>query len=353
VRNEVERIGGCLRALARQDGAAPDRVVLLLNGCIDGTRAEIEALAPSCGMRIDIVERDLRGADATAGMARSLAVAHAAEGLADHDILMTTDADGAVAANWIAANLAALAEGADIVCGRAVIDWADALLIPAHLHEDDARECRLAALIDELATLVDPEPHDPWPRHTEHSGASLAFTVAAWRRAGGIPPIPSGEDRAFVDRMRRIDARIRHDPAVQVTVSGRIQGRAAGGMADTIRRRIVAQDEFIDSAIEPAADRYRRISLRAQARALWQGGSYDHQPLIEALGVDPAIIYRALAAPAFGEAWAVLERECPVLSSRPVRFCELPREIAAAEALCAYAAGLHAGASPLADMVSA
>lgn len=353
VRNEVARIPGCLRALARQQDAAPDRVVLLLNGCIDGTREAIEAIAPSLAVSIEIVERDLHGDDATAGMARSLAVAHAATNLAPHDVIMTTDADGAVAENWVAANLDALAQGADIVCGRAVIDWAEALLIPEHLHADDTLECRLGALIDEIGTLIDPEPHDPWPRHTEHSGASLAFTVEAWRRAGGIPPVPCGEDRAFVDRLRQIDARIRHDPDVQVTVSGRIQGRAAGGMADTIRRRMVAQDEFIDSAIEPASDRYRRISLRAQARALWSRETADATPLIEALGVDAEIIDRAMACDHFGQAWTQLEQACPVLFARRVRFRDLPTEIAAAEALRAYVAGLRARAEPVPHMVSA
>ncbi len=353
VRNEVARIQGCLRALARQQGAAADRVVLLLNGCIDGTRQAIEDIAPSLAVAIEIVERDLHGEDATAGMARSLAVAHAAHGLTARDILMTTDADGAVAPNWVAANLDALAQGADIVCGRAVIDWAEALLIPDHLHADDALECRLGALIDEIATLVDPQPHDPWPRHTEHSGASLAFTVAAWRRAGGIPPIPCGEDRAFVDRLRDIDARIRHDPNVQVTVSGRTQGRAAGGMADTIRRRMVVQDEFIDAALEPASDRYRRVSLRALARALWSGKTTDAQPLIEALGVDNAIVHRAMAAKHFGQAWTALEQACPVLSFRRVRFRDLPAEIEAAETLRAYVAGLLQRAEPLPHQVSA
>ena len=335
VRNEVDRIGPCLRALARQEGAMADRVVLLLNGCIDGTQAVIRDLAPTLAVNVAVVERDLRGEDATAGMARSLAVAEAARGLDDDDILMTTDADATVARNWVARNAAALAAGADIVCGRALLDPADAPLIPSHLHADDARECRLAALIDEMAALIDPEPHDPWPRHTEHSGASLAFTVAAWRRAGGIPPIPCGEDRAFVDRLRRGDARIRHDPAIEVTVSGRTQGRAAGGMADTIRRRILAQDEFVDSAIEPAADRFRRVSLRARARALWRGATAGRAALARCLNIPVANIDRALAAASFGEAWATLEQTCPVLFARRVRFRELPAQIEAAEALLA------------------
>ena len=47
-----------------------------------------------------------------------------------------TDADAEVPANWVEANLRAIDEGADAVCGRAVIDPVEALLIPSHLHEE-------------------------------------------------------------------------------------------------------------------------------------------------------------------------------------------------------------------------
>ena len=353
VRNEVERIGQCLRALAEQRQILADRVVLLLNGCIDGTEALVRAIAPGLAMDIEIVERDLRGADATAGMARSLAVQHAAAGLNGHDIVMTTDADGTVAPDWIEANLAALQRGAEVVCGRAVIDPAEALLIPAHLHEDDALECRLAALIDEMAHWLDPDPCDPWPRHTEHSGASLAFSVSAWRRAGGVPPISCGEDRAFVAALQRVDARIRHDQAVHVTVSGRMTGRAAGGMADTIKRRILAQDQFIDAAIETAPDRFRRISLRSEARAVWAGGRAGKRHLSETLEVSVDVVNRALAAPYFGAAWTALERDCKSLFARRVRFHDLPREIATAEELCAFARDAAGAGDRIRNLASA
>jgi GT2 family glycosyltransferase len=333
VRNEVEHIGACLLALDRQQGARADRVLLLLNGCTDGSEAEVRRIIPHLQTNIDMITRQLHGAQATAGFARSLAMRLAAAGLTGRDVLMTTDADSQVAPEWIAANLAALQRGADVVCGQAVIDPAEARLIPAQLHADDALERELACLIDELTHLLDPDPHDPWPRHGEHSGASIAVRVAAWRRAGGVPPIASGEDRAFIDRLRQIDARIRHAPGVRVTVSGRTVGRAAGGMADTIRRRIVRQDEFIDSAIEPAADRLRRISWRAQARALWEGLGTDHVGLARGMGVTSGLVRCALAAPFFGAAWARLERASPLLCARAVRFVDLPAEIEAARAL--------------------
>jgi GT2 family glycosyltransferase len=327
--NEVEHIGACLRALDRQQGARADRVLLLFNGCTDGTEAEVRRIMPHLQTDMDMITRELRGTQATAGFARSLAIRLAAAGLTGPDVLMTTDADSRVAPDWVAGNLAALHRGADAVCGRAVIDPAEARLIPAHLHADDALERELAGLIDELTHLLDPDPYDPWPRHFEHSGASIAVRVDAWRRAGGVPPIASGEDRAFICRLRQIDARIRHAPGVRVTVSARTVGRAAGGMADTIRRRIVRQDEFIDAAIESAPDRVRRISLRSHARMLWEGTGTDHAGLAHGIGVAHGLVRKALAAPFFGAAWARLERASPVLRARArpnwTRMADFPR----------------------------
>ena len=337
VRNEELHIGPCLRALADQKAVLPDRVVLFLNCCTDGTEDCIREMARGLDLNVAMVKRDLRGARANAGVARSLALRHAARGLDGQDVLMTTDADGQVAPDWIEANLEWLRRGADAVCGRAVINPADACRIPQHLRDDDANECRLDTLLDELASLVDPDPDDPWPRHTESSGASIAVTVAAYRGAGGIPPVPSGEDRAFIERLRRFDARIRHEPSVTVTVSGRTDGRAPGGMADTIRRRIVQQDEFTDRAIEPAEDRFRRLSLRAHARALWMGLRGDCQRLLQALDASEVVVNRALSLPFFGLAWAALERDCPRLQARRVRFADLTAEIEATLVLRARA----------------
>jgi hypothetical protein len=44
-------------------------------------------------------------------------------------VILTTDADAVVASNWIESNLRSIAAGADVVCGRALIDPTDALQI--------------------------------------------------------------------------------------------------------------------------------------------------------------------------------------------------------------------------------
>ena len=172
--------------------------------------------------------------------------------LVSEGVILTTDADAEVPENWIEANLRAIEAGADAVCGMAVIDPLEALLIPPHLHDDDAREVAYGRLLDEIESMILPDHADPWPRHTEDSGASIAITTSMLRNVGGVPFLPSGEDRALIEMLRLMDARVRHDPQISVVVSGRIEGRAHGGMADTIRRRIVRQDEFVDDRIQPA-----------------------------------------------------------------------------------------------------
>ena len=65
-----------------------------------------------------------------------------------------------------------------------------------------------------LEERLDPQPHDPAPRHGDHTGASLALRVATYRSVGGLPPLPRGEDNALVARV--------------VEAGGRLQARSAG-----------------------------------------------------------------------------------------------------------------------------
>jgi GT2 family glycosyltransferase len=331
VRDEAARIAPCLIALNKQM-RPPDAVVLMLNNCIDETETITRAMIQKLRFHLDVISRDLPLHQADAGHARALVMDAAAKRAGASGVLLTTDADTIVPPDWVTRNLHALHRGADIVCGRAIIDPMEAAMIPAHLHADDAMECQLIALLDDLAWILDPEPHDPLPRHTEASGASLAVSVAAFHRVGGIPTIASGEDRAFVRALWMLDAKVRHDPAIQVTVSGRIEGRAPGGMADAIRRRIIRQDEFADEMAEPAMDAWLRYSLRQRARREWRG--LADPALAGDLALSRAKVSATLAVQYFGRAWALLEAASPVLQCRRVRFTELPAQIQAALARC-------------------
>ena len=305
--NEADWIARCLKALDQRLGGVEFHVVLLVNNSTDATAGIARGLRPGLSYALDVVEHHFPSKQQTAGQARRLAMDLAARKLPPNGVLLGTDADGQVAPDWLAANLAHIRRGADAVAGRAVLDPADAAAIPAILHENDARECAYGELLDEIDHLLDPDPSDPWPRHTEHSGASICVTLGAFRRAGGVPPIAVGEDRAFFAALRRADARIRHAPDVCVTVSGRIDGRAAGGMADTIRRRLVTPDAFLDDALERAANRVRRARLRAEVRALFQGRGNAPSWLSRELGCDAASLDAALRQGTFGMAWETIE----------------------------------------------
>jgi glycosyltransferase involved in cell wall biosynthesis len=324
VRDEAKRIGSCLAALSRQTTPA-GHVVLLLNNCTDGTAQVVKELPPG-PHQLHIVECRLEGPSASAGIARSIAMDYAAP-LIGEGVILSTDADAEVPENWVEANLRAIEHGADAVCGQAVIDPIEALLIPQHLHQDDAREVAYGRLLDEIAALVLPDPADPWPRHQEDSGASIAITASMFRCVGGVPPRASGEDRALIAVLRSIDARVRHDPQIRVVVSGRTEGRAPGGMADTIRRRMVQQDEFVDDCLEPAWPAFHRLRMKRRFTVLWRHPSTPRlQRLARLLAIDPSVLEDALASPYLGQSWSQVERASPLLSPRRVRFADLPRE---------------------------
>ena len=118
-----------------------------------------------------------------------------------------------------------------------------------------------------------------------------------------MPNLALGEDRGLFAALRRIDAAIRHAPEVTVTVSGRIVGRASGGMADTIRRRLDAPDPFLDDALEPVEVASRRAWLRALARAAWRSPDPAQMAaLADELGLCSAELRTVLRAGPFGRA---------------------------------------------------
>ena len=339
--NEADRIEACLRAVAEQrgtqDSARCDHILLLLNNCTDDTALVVERLRPDLAVPVTVATREFPAGMANAGHARSEAMAMAVRIAGADGIVATTDADGVVARDWIACTRAAFALGVDVVCGRALIDPVEAMQITAALHADDEREVAYGAMLDEIHGLVDPDPFDPLPRHAEHSGASIATTARAYLRAGGMPTLPTGEDRGFLLALRAVDARIRHAPDVHVTVSGRLQGRAAGGMADTMARRMVRQDAMLDDQLEPALTCLRRAGLRATARAAWSGRlepTSSWCELVRILSREAALPVEAISAwlqtAYFGQAWMRIEASSPALVRVPVVRATLDRHVAAA-----------------------
>ena len=320
VRNEVERVGACLDALAAQEGAGPFGIVLFLNNCTDGTAAQIEARRPF-PVPLRVIVREFDGA--TAGWARREAMEAAAAWIesgedARDGVLLTTDADSRVPPDWIARGLAGLA-GADLVAGRIELDAAEAARLPDALHARGRREGAYEALLLELEARLDPDPHDPWPRHGTHSGATLAVRLRAYRRVGGMPAVTVGEDRAFVARLAAVDARLRHDPEVTVVTSGRLEARAPGGAADTMRLRCAVPEAPCDPRLEALPRALFRILWRRRLRRLHAAGRLrDLGPWAPWLGVPPEEATRIAALPAAGAVLEAVEAASPRLAHRPL-----------------------------------
>ncbi|NHN87141.1 glycosyltransferase [Acetobacter conturbans] len=287
--NEEEHIVPCLLALADQGKYRPDKVVVWINNTDDSTVERASAVRGELPFLLEIVEVRYAPASAHAGRARHDAMAHAARHAPHDALLFTTDADGEVARDWMRCTLEAFTRyDVAAVFGRALLLPGEAGKIPPHLHEDEAAEQVYGALLDQIGSLIDPDPHDPWPRHTEHSGASIAVTYEAWARVGGIPFVASGEDRAFYTALRLAELPVRHAPEVKVYVSARLVGRAAGGMAETIARRILRQDEYVDDVLEAVSTRLLRIR-RAAGR---QRKGVTGRPVLPALPDAPVRIPR-------------------------------------------------------------
>jgi GT2 family glycosyltransferase len=322
VKNEEERIGACLNALAAQTRKF-DRLVLLLNNCTDATFDICnEFRAQHSG--VEIYQETLHGRLASAGEARRLAFQLAAMPCSEA-ILMTTDADAVPERFWIEKNAQEIAAGAQAVCGATEVNPQDTLAIPRVL-QDDARETFLLAVLDEITALLNPDPFDPWPRHQQQSGASIALRGDILQLAGGPPHVATCEDRVLIEKLRLVDARIRHAPHIRVQVSGRAEGRAAGGMAETIARRMIRRDELTDEKLEPAIDALRRATAQARLRAVRQSGE-DEMALARDLLIDPTDMHRIVQANFHGQAWAEIQAVSPVLHRRRVAFAELSREI--------------------------
>ena len=246
-KDEAERLPACLSALDKQIDergrplpSGTFGVVFFVNNSRDDSAEIIRRASLHMSVEVRIVEAKLPCELSHAGGARKMAMDLAAAWLGERSacegVLLTTDADSRVAPDWICANLKAFAQGAEVVLGQISLDE-EGDRLSAALHVRGKLEAVYEGLLNELSVRLDPQDCNPWPHHSTISGASLALTRALYRRVGGLPLVPLGEDKALVAELRRCDARIRFAPEAKVVTSGRTIGRAPGGVADTLLLR--------------------------------------------------------------------------------------------------------------------
>ncbi|MGX1096312.1 glycosyltransferase [Amorphus sp. MBR-141] len=343
-RQEERRIGACLSSVLASMHASgrPGGIVLLVNNTTDATAARAAALLADSGAAHLVLDVALPDAMANAGTARRLALDVAAAHVDPLGALLTTDADTIVGRDWIGASLAALDRGADVVCGAIDVDPEEAAPILARMGPGYLSEADYVAQTIALGALLDPLPHDPFPPHRCAGGASLAVRHTVYRDTGGIPPLASGEDRAFVATAEARDCRIVYSAAARVTTAFRLTGRASGGMAETLAERLRGDDAPCDDVVEPAATAAWRAWARGRLRAVAGGPAHLRAGILSALGLDPADDPFA-ATPFFGEAWSIVEARSPRLVRRRLSLARVAAELPALHALVG---SLRAGGEP-------
>ena len=321
-RNESLLLPRALAAIAAQRGVSfGHEVIVLANNCNDDTAAVARQVARTCrSCPIHVVEAQWPTAIANVGRARQalmeVASARVTDSHASRGMIVSTDADTCVADDWLARTACAIDAGVDAVGGR-IVPTVDAALPAAAWHlmrlDDLYRSWR-----ERLQCLIDPDPADPWPRHHQHFGASLAVTARAYRAVGGLPLVPFLEDEALVRELRLDDRSIRHAPDVRVRTSARLDGRAEVGLSWQLRewsRQLPdgLGPRVIDPVIE--ADRW---ALRRGLRTLWRDARRQSpaatataesvEQAADALQIDPEWLTARLGSTrTFGRLWEDIE----------------------------------------------
>ncbi len=299
-RNEAKRLPALIQALAAQQDSTGRifkcgifDVLILLNNTTDRSSSVVAQLIAQYPMlKIQVASVSLGKHESHVGRARQIVMDAAWDRLDSigqfNGLILSTDADTAPDSHWLMETQAEISTGVDVIGGRA-------LLLPAERHALTPRVRRLYLLdlayrraLEELKNLYIPDPYDPFPRHHQHFGASLAVSVAAYGAIGGLSAIEVSEDVALVQALTDAGYRMRHSDRVRVYTSARSQGRAQGGLADAFKwwegMTATNQEPLVEPAIQ--AD-FRLSSLGRTHRKL--------QKSVPPLTVTPEAVVNAAA----------------------------------------------------------
>lgn len=218
--DEAALIGRCLASIARALGhpavaGLEHHVVVVADRCTDDT-VGVARRALARGLRGAVVRIDA----GSAGLARATGVAHALARWPSADPAATwvanTDADTRVPADWIHRQVRAAADGHAAVAG--IVDV------------DDFTGHRAGMRRLFRATYVVPEH----AAHPHVHGCNFGVRGDAYLDAGGWPAMALAEDHGLWRAIGRRGWKCLSDRALCVTTSGRANGRARGGFADTL-----------------------------------------------------------------------------------------------------------------------
>ncbi len=320
VRQEAHYLPRALAALGESLAALdePAGIALFVNNTHDASADIACAFGARAGVPVFCFEATLAPQFANAGLARRLALDLGAAVADDDAVLLTTDADTVVTRGWARRLVAAVRGGAALAYGAIEADGPEFSTLPgpvrAMAEVEDALFAAQGALWQALL------PGTSQMLGVRAGGAGMAIAARAYRRAGGLPMVPCGEDRAMVRALLARQERVAFAPDAQVRTSCRLASGTEGGMAATLARR-AAGERFVDGDLLPAAAFVARALAFGHLAGLVTEG---RTALERRLGVapgrlrpDPALagarwlaLMDAIGAPApmnLREAWRALE----------------------------------------------
>jgi len=224
-RDEEQRIGACLDALAAQIEIEPAayETIVVLDDCSDGTEREVEAARRRWpAFRLHTLAGPGRGAGPARATGMDVACARLESVGRVEALLATTDADSLVAPDWIARQLEAIAAGAEAIGGEILLDPGEAARLPAAVLRG-----RDADLLERTRLAGARGPAE----HAHFAGASIGLTPRVYRRTGGMGWLAALEDQELEDRLAEEGVAIHRLRPVQVVTSARTDGRAERGLA--------------------------------------------------------------------------------------------------------------------------
>lgn len=222
-RNEAATIERCIDSIRAAHAAVGRRerlwIVVVADSCSDDTAARARAALDGCGA---VLECAVNSAGAARRLGAAAVLAHF------HDIpstslwLANTDADSHVPADWLRQHLEFACEGDIAVAG--IVQLEAGCAESRRVQEVLRRSYEIAAD----------------GSHSHVHGANFGVRADAYLAVGGWSRLPLAEDHCLWNRLKAGGWRLRSSVRSCVTTSGRLQGRACGGFADTLRGRLAA-----------------------------------------------------------------------------------------------------------------
>ncbi len=328
-RDESEGIEATLDSFANQRSVTGEpldtasfEILLLANNCRDETAhiARRWSERHPC-VTIHILEADFYGADACVGYVRRLLMDVACQRLmmsGQQELLnegkgkrrkpraiCSTDADTQVSPFWISHTLEEMNAGALAVGGR--------IFVQSEVGDPSRRTYLLDTayrlLCARLESKLDPNAGDPFARHFQFFGASLAICPELYVQIGGLPKVNCLEDMALERALNLRDIEVRHSPYVTVRTSARRTGRVETGLSTQLREWSELGQQNTEWLVPSGEEIAFKARLRRRMRRYWS--TPDDKDECEELAANLLLCPNELeahvkAAPYFGALWEQL-----------------------------------------------